>query len=667
MKVLPPVLIFLALTVVVVYVSTVWYGRTYTPTSDTVATPIPGGPVSTASIHECFPDFVRCGSSRDCASCAGDTPLVCTSVPPGTDVEWNGATARVPDNETYCLPAYLGRCDPYTSTTFLSRDVLGRPVWSCACKPEMAGLFRQSVPGGDCDVQTACGADVPIMENGEPRLFSVYTGDDVAGVPQFDLRPVYANRLVSDQLEPCWYKTTRNALGEIQPADDADPTCHPEMVSPRCVSLAGPNTYQVVRNGAPRVSPLFRRPVPPGLQRCPDGWTGSGTNASPCTNGISSLPAFFTPDDEWALSFPQSLDDLRNYVLPSGTRLGDSGATLPWRGVSTRYASELNCIQEKTFTLNNVYGDGVAPACKDTECTAARGYRYREWDGDRDGSLLDGIRAPFGGTCACEAPGFVRSVDATQPFTCVPDLCPGRYPGAHFDTDGTCSCGPGAMSYQPEGGLPVCVTDACSPLGARHTVQKTCVSDNDCGGVCYNNQCHFATPTACASDVDCENALRGMVGSTQCVEGRCLTLDFARKDTACTLDVECSLGACANGKCTGGCVCLPGSRQVSDGGESPLGFRCESNCEPNPCKNGGTCSIRDGDVVCSCPAVVYDYYNVPVAVTGTRCESTGCAAAYEPCSDSFPCCRSNAYENDYICYGDKVKGTAFCGLDRVWW
>lgn len=587
--------------------------------------PVPHRVLATKT-EPCLPLLKKCSTADDCASCE-ETVMTCTSAPAGTQVEFEGTVVTVDTEEPVCLPAYLGRCNPFTSNTFLSRDVLGRPSWTCACRPELTRAFRQAVAGGSCDVEMACGAETPALHSSGgalvPMLFSVYTGDDSAGEPVFESRPVYANRLVSDDEEECWYRTKTLASGEVQPADDADPTCVPLLLSPTCTVSVGLDKAQVVRDGPPRVSPQWARPVPPGLQRCPDGWTGDGTAVAVCTSPAGAqLPPYFGADGEWAGSVT-SLAALRA-VAPK----------TPWRGITTIYASELNCLEQPSF------GTGPSLYCKGATCKAAKGRRRRAWDGERDGPLLGPDLQPFGATCACDAPGDAQGAG----LTCVPDLCNtgGRFPGAYRDGD-ACVC-PGGLSFKPQQTPVVCVTDPCAPLGTHHAPQLACDTDAHCGGVCVASQCYIPTSKKCASALDCDAMLLGLNGTTACVEGTCLVLDQRRKATTCKGSSECGYGACVAGTCRGGCACDVGSHQEPDGGRSPLGVSCVSNCTPNPCLNGGTCvTAANGDATCTC---VNDF-------TGARCETNWCVEPYHACNGSRPCCTDSLqYYETVTCEGD---------------
>lgn len=203
----------------------------------------------------------------------------------------------------YCLPSYLGKCNEFTSDTVLTTDSSGRTTWTCRCKQELAGVYTQSVEGGSCDVQVACGAPVGVQ-----KLVNVGTLEQ----PQYEEKTVYPNRITSHSdetygSEPCAYKT-QNKDGNIVPDDQADPTCIPRLYSNKCTITTGGGNTQVIRgSGMPgdpeikRASPPFYAPVPPGMNVCPDGWSGKGTPSNPCTDGTNSFAIFTDNGREWLL------------------------------------------------------------------------------------------------------------------------------------------------------------------------------------------------------------------------------------------------------------------------------------------------------------------------------------------------------------------------------
>lgn len=572
----------------------------------------------------------------------------------------------------YCLPSYLGKCDEFTSDTVLSNTGAGT-TWTCACKQSMAGIFKQSVEGGNCNVQIACGA--PIGVTAQVNVGTLHA-------PVFESGVVYPNRLTSyvDEMqgqEACVYKTSgRTANGIVQGASvDADPTCVPRLYNNTCTINTGGNNTQIIRgSGMPgdprieRVSPPFYAPVPPGLNSCPDGWFGRGTSDDPCTNPSDGDEqyVFFTSDvvREWIGPDITSAKELREWWVMHGP--GTSWTTLE--------NSDVFCLesgaQGSAFATAN---DATSAFCIDTECTAAEGFRAIAWSGARDGPLLDEnalphwvTGGPYGGQCSCDGKytgGHTQVAqyaltDRETPDTwwsCAADMCAGtQFPDAKWNnTSKMCDCHASenanstppfatGMSYKHPSKPAMCVRDPCNPSGVNVGVNEvSCSSDAQCGGLCSANQCYipFSDGKTCSADIQCTGSLSGLSNRVaKCVDGTCATLDIvrARMGSTCTEDLHCSLGACTGPvggtkTCTGGCACASGHHQVSDGGVSPLGMTCVDDCV-GKCLNGGICvhlpQEQGGGTECRCTP----YFG------GDRCETQLCSRYMDYCDSDTPCC-----------------------------
>lgn len=389
-------------------------------------------------------------------------------------------TASITSPGSYCLPAYASKClSPTTDSVLMNPDSGKGGQFMCSCKPEYAGLFAQRVGGGVCDMELACGAGSPQMNAAQTEAikYQVFKNFDATGEPVFELQPVTPNRLTSHNIsatETCYAKTVRDAAtGVVTVAPDADPTCTPQLQSNKCVAATSNSDYATTvtvrgstRPGDPllqRVSPPYYPPVPPALQRCPDGYTGKNTPSSPCMKdgqqlflqptrqsrcGDSTYSAYssttpfvgtgtwygsaFDESGEWNGAFA-CVNDLSSAQL----RQGASGTPVlakdaAWRTVDKNTAvSEVDCRNTyepwRSRMTPNVFPD----ACVGKDCGAVRGSRRQAWNGDRDGALMDSngdpwftsaanlfvdisggsanvdpIYATFGGQCACDGIQF---------------------------------------------------------------------------------------------------------------------------------------------------------------------------------------------------------------------------------------------------------------------
>ena len=683
-----------------------------------------------------FLDLKQCSTQHDCSSCS-ESPMSCVAVGSGGEVgddmvldspvtvkvpvsstsecsghgsmnesgvcvcdgEWedgrcvSGACFRgescelgefsVTSAGQYCLPSYMGQCDEFTSDTVLSTDANGDTTWTCRCKQEMAGLFTQTVEGGSCNVELACGAAL-----GVSALVNVGSLDE----PVYEEQTVYPNRLTSYSDESlgsdsCVYKTQVKD-GNVVPDDMVDPTCVPRLYSNKCTINTGEST-QVIRGsnmpGDPeikRASPPFYVPVPLGLNRCPDGWSGSGTETDPCTDGSTTF-SIFTEDGGWLGPEVTSLAELKTWWS------AENGA--PWWGVNAIQLTDVRCA-ENVFEQGS-HATAASPdsaLCVDAECTSGLGRRKRVWDGVRDGPLVDEEGRPhwvtdgsYGGQCACDGddvPSHSQAPDPTVPeswWSCVRDTCPTpRFPDAHLNTTtNNCECGTPTsttvpfdtgMSYKHPNAPATCVKDPCNPMGVNvNSAEVSCTAESDCGGVCLDEQCYVPTRVACRSDIECSNNMFGVSQTAaRCVipdtsvdgVGTCVALDVQRAQmgSTCSSDQQCSLGACVGEEgektCTGGCACASGYHQETDGGLSPLGFTCKDDCA-GKCKNGGTCvHLPEGGTECRCTA----YYG------GETCEDALCSREFEYCDEEKPCCSSCpcGASSEYCCNRFPLETTA---------
>ena len=710
LRIILPFLVFISLSFIVAAV--VYHLSTkvgHTPPGPTPnASLLPQKPAlaqRSLTVSDCLPlspgfsGLRQCVTQNNCADCA-ESPVSCVVADAGTNVHvpvaadvadscsghgtlgndgacvcsgtWNAdgtcaddvcytgkacevAVFSIKDAGRYCLPAYLGSCDEYTADTVLTK-VGEETTWNCQCKQSMSGLFAQAVEGGNCDKQIACGAAV-----GVPAMINVGSLTN----PVFELGTAYPNRLTSysNAQEVCVYNTQpspMNASIIVGPASNADPTCVPLMYSNKCTITTGGGNTQILRGSGSaddplqtRVSPPFYIPVPPGLNRCPDSWTGDGTIANPCTSPVTkSTYAFFTPTGEWLGPTITSVAELAKWWV-NVPNLDPSERI--WTTLSV---GDVFCLENTSFATAT---DPDSAFCVDAACTVAEGRRTLPWKGTVDGPLLDESSlphwvtdAPYGGHCTCDAASTVASyVELNDPgkwWTCQPDQCAtSRFPTAYWDKDTKkCECTPGVtmstppyhtgMNFKSFDSPSICVADACNPNGVHNSAPVVqCDTDAQCGGRCHDQQCYipFGDATACSTDLDCTRTLSGLSNRVaKCINGSCATLDMARArvNSTCTDDTHCSLGACTGlpgeqKTCTGGCVCAAGYHQVADGGASPLGFTCIDDCI-GKCLNGGTCVHTDEGTECRCTP----YFG------GDRCETRLCSRLYQYCDASTPCC-----------------------------
>lgn len=457
--------------------------------------------------------------------------------------------------------------------------------------------------------------------------------------------------------------TTNRPYDIYEVASVADPTCTAYQFSNRCTVVGADNVRTTIRGsnnpGDPelkRVSPPFPVPAPINMQRCPDGWQGMGTESNPCQSPDGTVSkAFLQPGGhDWIEDFT-SIADLR------ATKIGGSFGTttygqVPWATVNGDNALQDPVCREYTALDSSTYVDGNYPLstyCDGPLCRGAKGSRLASWSATIDGDLFLNDQPSFisngsyGGQCTCEniannindvqvgqrpsysLPGGTD--DHSQWWGCTTDSCwsadttHGRFDGVQCDcANGTGKSGntyTSSISWSPTNQPPRCIKDPCNPHG--FATQRTnilyenvpCASAEDCSKhfVCKNNNCYYRSSIACENDKMCQEAVPGMEAASVCSsDGVCLFLDLERNQsyTRCNcsdLDdtqpcVECAMGkTCTeSGSCSSHCVCARGFEQWPTD-DNPVGYECRDMCDPNPCQNGGKCSVgNDGVRHCEC-------------------------------------------------------------------
>ncbi len=591
----------------------------------------------------------------------------------------------------YCLPSYMNKCDPTTSDTVLTKD-----GWTCECKEQYAGILTQDVEGGNCSTQLACGGNqIQVDVHGNPIEYQVYNGLS-QGEPMFQKEYVIPNRLTSydtaNQVS-CVVPVEKKKVDGPKPysayevSATADPTCRPILQNNKCtVNSADRGMTQVIRGSnlpgdafQERVSPGYFAPVPPGLQRCPDGFLGKGTPSDPCVSGKNRV-SFYDENGDWNGEIT-NLSELKAAKIPWSNKTWGSNE-IPWFGVNQpgeekpwEMVTEVKCIENPTFITQDNYDEktqeySFTQECVGSSCQGGQGTTMPKWDGVRDGPILNDTERPYwitggeyGGQCSCDGvlPGssanLVPAIDVLDKdsrenwWKCIPNSCSSpEYPNASYDArHGQCDCSNSdavypfktGMAYNPAEQPPRCIADSCNPGGYHVKPGLKCNADDACKGVCLENQCYMKwhQDRKCTTDDECYQAIvgGGQQGQGRCVipdgkkEGTCVTLDYERAKAGhtCSNDVECDYGICENGTCGGACACSHGFAQKEDGGESPLGYFCQNRCNPNPCLQDGTCSIDDqGKAKCACK----------ICTSGEYCQNQDGMANGQPCLANSTCC-----------------------------
>lgn len=571
-------------------------------------------------------------------------------------------TLKISTPGSFCLPSYANQCmSPTTDSILMNANTGKGGQFTCACKPEYVGLFAQSVAGGNCDTPLACGASSFQMDATQTSevKYVVFDKFDESGKAKYVSKSVKPNRITSfnlGALETCYARTEKDTKTEayetVQVAANADPTCKAQLQSNYCYAAVS-DSYDAAniavrgsnRPGDPlktRVSPAFFPPVPPALQRCPDGFTGKNTPSSPCVKDGKTLylmpslntecgntwydPLAETTFEGTGVWYTSAFDDhgewngaftCVNDLTSAQMRVGGDGESMPvkdapWRTVdkNTR-VEEVDCLNQPGAWLTRNDYDPLAKkykyadGCAGTECSAALGSRRKDWDGDRDGALMDqdgkpwfasGAGQTFGGQCACDGvqyrgregtavkslPEFLNRYSGKESWWgCGADTCSSaENPRAHLDTSALdsgnatalnypqCVCNQGdastsypiktQMSYAPQNSMPVCVDDSCNPHGYKTTAKVDCMKDSECVGVCYAEKCYYPrTYISCTNDDGCTSM------SNAKVKGRCVSVslldpnvssdakeciyedvDRARMNSSCKLNKDCSYGKC---------------------------------------------------------------------------------------------------------------------------
>ena len=239
----------------------------YEPTSPDVFLPI-------LKEHNCMPTsedknnclgLSKCNIDSDCDSCepkAGES-FHCVNVDKqDINLPYNNKSCKIPKGK-WCLPNSINKCNSDTSKTVLSSDGV-REFWSCDCLyPQNMNLYRQRYPGGDCNVQVACGnlrdksnrlvtrsrkhvKCIPSKDDSEciPEYVSNYTPGTATGSrngPKFPLtfskKPVGNKTLNWDaKLDgPLLYDSKE---GPIPPweTSELNPKCVTDPTNPSCTS-----------------------------------------------------------------------------------------------------------------------------------------------------------------------------------------------------------------------------------------------------------------------------------------------------------------------------------------------------------------------------------------------------------------------------------------------
>jgi hypothetical protein len=423
---------------------------------------------------------------------------------------------------SYCLPAYAQVCDTATTESVLVNEAGGKGgQYECQCKPEYKGMFTQAVQGGPCDVPLICDAASPQLESNleDVKMYSVYANKyDSQGDPLFVQQPVFTNKVAAPGAPTveCVAQVTPPSDGcegvdaahckpykQAVVAPDADPTCQPVLRSNKCTSsFATKNDTQGMlltirgsnKPGDPlkkRVYPAYYPPVPPALQRCPDGYLGNNTPSSPChkkedkskvlkfkpsieskcvddsqvvnvndpaSYGPDWYDAVFTDDGEWNGYFTCMADLTTARVLVNGTDTAVQDDAMKWATVKGRTVNEVDCNEGKFSTWRmrgKKESDPPSVYCRGKSgCLGVKGFQHPEWDGYQNGDLMDGDGNPwfavngtsaalprptFGGQCSCQGVTYREGVKDGKPVLVPTPMAPG-YMMQNTGTENWWSC-----------------------------------------------------------------------------------------------------------------------------------------------------------------------------------------------------------------------------------
>lgn len=611
-------------------------------------------------VHYTIPDSVPAKTCSGHGTRNSDGTCVCDKGYSGD--KCNVIAYPISTPGAYCLPAYAQSCADATTDSVLVNTAGGKGgQFACQCKPEYETLFTQTVEGGPCDQPLVCGGGVqqPNQTMHAPQLYSVATGFDRQGNVQFDKQPVIANRLTSATsptvtcyvpVSPATAVTVPGGVAYTQAhvvQEDADPRCHYEQASNYCESQIDASYKVVVRGsnkpGDPlltRAYPFYYPPVPPGLQRCPDGYSGDNTPSKPCTSNDGKVLQFqpplhpccanapqadlfssfclsakkdtlndanygsdwytsvFTEEGEWNGHFTCMADlkyarvkvDDKVHPVTSPDVIkqphfrwqtvapyADPLQSTPQRQVMVQPLSDVNCLGA-TFASRNSLAT-MPSNCNggsQGKCDALKGHMQVPWDGSTDNGLFDKNGAPW----------FMT--DKTQPSPPTPTF------------GGQCSCD--GLTYAGNRQIPAMAGYMSQNTGDTNWWQ--CVSDR-CAtaetprGHLYNGAgADFSRPR-CVCD-SAENAQTG-AGPTDshttyisfrpenefptCVRDPCNPYGYHTSATVkCSANDDCS-GVCKKNKCY--------YKQV----ENSKSCKYDSDCTVVNTQTPGVCDAASGKCV----------------------------------------------------------------------
>lgn len=544
-----------------------------------------------------------------------------------------------------------------------------------------------------------------------------------------------------------------------QVAPDADPTCQPMLVSNKCtssfstkydtkgmsVTIRGSN-----KPGDPlqqRVYPAYYPPVPPALQRCPDNYVGKNTPSSRCRHkddasqvlqfkpslnskcadtdtvttvvdvndpaafGPTWYDAVFTEDGNWNGYFTCVRDLTTARVMVNGADKAVQDKDVQWSTVKDKTVNEVAC-NNIDYSQWRVRGkkERAPPSafCRGKSgCLGVKGFQPADWDGYKNGDLLDGEGDPwfavrtsaavpqptFGGQCSCQgvtyrervqdgkteliptplAPGYMMQNTGSQNWwSCLVDTCwSPETPDGRLDQDGDktfthphCKCNSGMeatsapystyMSFRATGQSPTCVRDSCNPGGVRTTSELFCSPNdavNKCQGTCYSdNRCYMPSNNSCSHDADCVNKVNPSLTGVCKKEKDAETGKEAEKGVCMYQDPDRASSHCdSDGDCSYGLCTNTVTLQVR-----------QENGTVVPVTTG-TCS---GGCACDIEYVQRPDQSTPLGYTcKKRCEETPCVAVNtkEPCrvdretGEQVCVCKSACFEGARCARGNNMS------------
>lgn len=547
---------------------------------------------------------------------------------------------------SFCLPSYVNACDPFTSNTILTNTGNG-PQWICECKyPE---LFVQNNEGSNCDVPIACGTQQPQLVGSTIAKVLTYNpvnDGSCSPVPgssnkQWQLCDLYPNQLVSSdasQTVPCTVPTESNTIQidptlsyqEITVSPLADPKCNLQAFTNMCTVQTGFDAYgnalttQVMRGtGGPgdplltRLWPPFPEMLPFQMQACPDGWTGNGTDASPCVDpsGKGKPLAYLDQYGQWNGKY-LSLQDLRNvgYTGPDATTCtGDTNCVAP----------QICAPAGVCVTPCGGTGDPACPA--DTSCVAGI------CSGVNDQSCNPSVTVPAVG---------VQGTLGTLPWKSVNQQC---------STSPKCLEQSSLTLQQVKRVWTPPANEKVNlfPVTLDNISSSACSSDVQAPNcVCAN----AATPKTCSGPEECTSKV--------CNGGVCVT--------PCTQDSQCGQGEFCNGSiCKSGCR-VDGSTYTCN--DPPTTQMCTAATGYQARAYNGA---LDGPVVaddgtpqgaaCGCSGFVVNEkgQHVPLVAGALIDPSLGWTCVPDPCFSSGTNSYFNPETKQCVCGADSSGGTYY--------